>query len=91
MSKNYEVQEDGTLLLPADLLTDYGVNVGDKVYAIQTQNGILITPRNMLITRLLDEIGDDLKGKGITFEQMLEDSKAIRQEIYDDKYAPEKD
>jgi hypothetical protein len=32
---------------------------------------------------LLDEIGDDLKAKGFTFEQMLANSAAIRQEIYE--------
>ena len=88
---DFEVREDGTVILPAALLAEYGLKVGDTVSAIQTENGILIAPREVLITKLLDEIGDDLKAKGFTFEQMLADSEAIRQEIYDEKYAPQRD
>ena len=85
---DFEVRDDGTVTLPAALLAEYGLKVGDTVRAIQTKNGMLIAPRAVLINKLLDEIGDDLKAKGFTFEQMLADSAAIRQEIYDEKYAP---
>lgn len=84
---DFEIQADGTMVVPADLLTQYGLNAGDKVRAIQTENGILIAPREVLIAKLLDELGDDLKEKGFTFEQMLTDSKAIRQDSYNEKYA----
>lgn len=88
---DFEVQDDGTVILPATLLAEYGLKGGDTVQAIQTENGILIAPRAVLITKLLDEIGDDLKAKGFTFEQMLADSDTIRQEIYDEKYIPHRE
>ena len=90
-NNDFEVRDDGTVILPAVLLAEFGLKVGDTVRAIQTENGILIAPRKVLITKLLDEIGDDLKAKGLTFEQLLADSEIIRQEIYDEKYAPHRD
>ncbi len=91
LTNDIEVREDGTVVLPAELWEGYGLKAGDSLSAIQTRNGILIAPRAVLIDRLLDEIGDDLKAKGFTLEQMLADGEAIRQEIYDQKYAPKKE
>jgi bifunctional DNA-binding transcriptional regulator/antitoxin component of YhaV-PrlF toxin-antitoxin module len=88
---DFEVRDDGTMILPAELLKESGLKVGDTVRAIQTDKGIFIAPRKVLITMLLDEIGDDLKAKGFTFEQMLADSETIRQEISDEKYTPHRD
>ena len=85
---DFEVNADGTVTLSAELLAEYGLKAGDSLRAIQTENGILIAPRKTLITKLLDELGDDLSTKGFTFESMLADSKIIRQEIYDEKYSP---
>ena len=88
---DFAVRDDGTVILPAALLEEFGLKVGDTVRAIQTENGILIAPRKVLISKLLDEIGDDLKAKGFTLEQILADSASIRQEIYDEKYAAKRD
>jgi hypothetical protein len=88
---DFKVRDDGTVILSAALLEEFGLKVGDTVQAIQTENGILIAPRKVLITKLLDEIGDDLTAKGFTFEQILADSEMIRQEIYDEKYAAKRD
>jgi|GEM_PF-2833947 len=85
---NMEVQEDGTVVLPAALVEELGGHSGDTLHAIQTPNGILVAPREVLINRLLDEIGEDLTAKGFTFEELLADSKQIRQDIYDEKYSP---
>lgn len=85
---DFAVNADGTVTLSAELLAEYGLKVGDSVRAIQTENGILIAPRKVLITKLLDEIGSDLEGKGFTFEKMLADGERIRQDIYDQKYSP---
>jgi len=87
-TKDIEVRADGTVILPAEWLAEYGISAGDRLQAIQTGNGILIAPRKVLVKKLLDELGDDLKSKGYTFEAMLDDNKAIRQEIYNEKYAP---
>ena len=37
--------------------------------------------------KLLNEIGDTLKEKGISLEDMIASGRDIRQEIYDEKYA----
>jgi hypothetical protein len=40
--------------------------------------------------KLLDEIGDALKEKGIDLDELIESGREIRQEIYDEKYARDK-
>lgn len=82
---DFEVREDGTVVLPAELWE--GLKAGDTLSAIRTENGVILAPRTVLIDRLLDEISGDLKAKGITLEQMMADSEAIRQAIYEEKYA----
>jgi bifunctional DNA-binding transcriptional regulator/antitoxin component of YhaV-PrlF toxin-antitoxin module len=85
---DFEVRDDGTVVLPVELWETYGLKPGNTLSAVRTENGIILAPRAVLIDKLLDEIGDDLRAKGFTFEQMMADRKAIRQEIYEEEYTP---
>jgi len=89
--KTYTIQENGQITLPAEWRRRYGLKKGDAVVLKETEEGLLISPKEAQILSLLDEIGESLKAKGITLEELIESGREIRQELYDEKYAGESD
>ena len=81
--KIYTLQENGQVTLPIEWRKRYGLKKGDVI----TEDGLLISPREAQIMKLLDEIGEALKQKGISLEEMIESGRDIRQEVYNEKYA----
>jgi AbrB family looped-hinge helix DNA binding protein len=85
--KAYMIQENGQVTLPIEFRRKYGLKKGDIVVFKETEAGLLISPREALAMKLLDEIGETLEERGITLEELIESGRGIRQEIYDEKYA----
>ena len=86
MKRVYTIQENGQVTLPAEWREKYGLKKGDLVTFRETDDGLLISPREALAMKLLDDIGEALKEKGITLEELLDSGEKIRQELYDEKY-----
>ena len=70
--KSYVIQESGAVTLPAEFRKKYGLQVGDEVTFIETDAGLLISPRATLVKRLLDDIGDDLETQGINLDELID-------------------
>ncbi len=88
--KVYTIQDNGQVTLPIEFRKKYGLKKGDAVVFKETEDGLVISPREALAMKLLDEIGDALKEKGITLDEMIESGRQIREEIYQEKYARKK-
>lgn len=69
----------------------YGLTIGDVVMFKETEEGLLINPKAVLAMKLLDEIGDALREKGVTLDDLIESGRTIRQELYDEKYNQDAD
>ena len=92
VAKNvYIIQENGQVTLPIEFRRRYNLVKGDAVVFKETEDGLLISPKEALIMKLLDEIDDGLKARGITLEELIASGRDIRQEIYDEKYAARAD
>jgi AbrB family looped-hinge helix DNA binding protein len=87
MKQTYIIQENGQVTLPTEWREKYGLKRGDIVTFIETEEGLLISPRKALAMKLLDEIGEALKEKGVSLDELIESGREIRQQIYDEKYA----
>lgn len=87
--KLVRVQEKGQVTLPADVRRRLGIERGDLVAIIETPDGILITPQEVLATRALDRIGEALRGSGLTLEELIESGRDIRGELVRDQYGIE--
>ena len=85
--KIYTIQDNGQVTLPIEFRKKYNLKKGDVIMFKETEDGLVISPREALAMNLLDEIGDALKAKGMTLDEMIEDGKKIREEIYQEKYA----
>jgi AbrB family looped-hinge helix DNA binding protein len=81
------IQENGQITLPKEFRKRFGLKKGDIVIFKETNDGLLISPRETLAFQLLDELGDELKKKGISLDDLIESGREIRQEIYNQKYA----
>lgn len=63
-----------------------GLKAGDYVALEETPEGVLLTSRAIAAIRALDEIGNALREQGLTLEDMIESGKAVREELYRERY-----
>jgi AbrB family looped-hinge helix DNA binding protein len=85
--KIYTIQDNGQVTLPIEFRKKYNLKKGDAIMFKETEDGLVISPREAQAMKLLDEIGEALKGKGITLDELIEDGRKIREDIYQEKYA----
>jgi AbrB family looped-hinge helix DNA binding protein len=86
MKTVYTLQENGQVTLPAEWREKNHLKKGDVLSFIETDEGLLIMPKRVLAAKLLDEIGDALREKGITLEELLESGREIRSELARETY-----
>lgn len=87
VKRTYSIQENGQVTLPMEWLRKYGLKKGDLVsYVVNEDGSLTVVPRVALAMKVLDEIGDALKAKGITLAQLMADGRDIRGDILKDKY-----
>lgn len=80
------IQENGQITLPSSFRKKYNLEKGDSVVFRETEDGLVISIRETLAMKMLDEIGEALREKGITLEEMIESGREIRGELYEELY-----
>jgi AbrB family looped-hinge helix DNA binding protein len=83
-TKVARIGERGRLTLPAGIRERYGLNEGDLVAITETERGILIEPRVLVAKRLMDELGEALKGE--TLESWMASGAEIRKDLVKEMY-----
>ena len=84
--KLVRIQEKGQVTLPAEVRRKLGLKKGDLVSVTQTEEGILITPQEVLAMKALDQIGEALRAKGLTLEELIESGREIRGKLIEEEY-----
>ncbi len=87
----YIIQENGQVTLPIEFRRRYNLKKGDAVIFKETEEGLLISPKEALVLKLLDEIGEELEARGISLDELIASGREIREEIYEEKYVSESD
>ncbi len=80
------VQKRGQVTIPIELRRKLGIEQGGVVAFIETNDGVLISPREVLAMETLDRIGEALKEQGITLEELIESGREIRGQIVQEEY-----
>ena len=80
------VQKRGQVTIPIDLRRKLGIEEGGVVAFVETEGGILISPREVLTVEALDRIGQVLKEQGIALEDLVDEGREIRGEIVEGEY-----
>ena len=83
------IQEKGQVTIPADIRRKMGLKRGDLIAFTETEEGIVITRQEVIAADILKEIGESLKAKGITLEELLRDGQAIRADLLREMYGIE--
>ena len=86
------VQEKGQVTIPAEIRKKLGLKKGDYVAFVETDQGVLISPQEIVAQEALEEIGQILKEKGLTLEELIESGREIRGNLIREEYGidPEK-
>jgi len=72
------VQEKGQVTIPAEIRRKLGLEKGDLVAFVETEQGVLISPQETIAMDALDRIGKVLREKGLTLEELMESGREIR-------------
>lgn len=89
-SQVVRVQEKGQVTIPLEIRRKLKLKKGDFITFIDTEDGVVIKPAEILAAETLDRIGEALKERGIDLDKLIESGRDIRQEIYYEKYAQDK-
>jgi AbrB family looped-hinge helix DNA binding protein len=85
-SKLVRVQEKGQVTLPAEIRERLGLKKGDLVAIVETPDGVLITPQQVVATRALDRIGEILREQGLSLEELIESGRTERTTLIREQY-----
>jgi len=80
------VQKRGQVTIPIELRRKLGIEEGGIVAFIETEDGVLISPRQVLTVEALDRIGKVLREQGISLEGLIESGREIRGQIVEEEY-----
>ena len=84
--KLVRMQEKGQVAIPTEIRKRLGLKRGDLVAVMETPEGIFITPQQVLATKALDSIGDILKEKGLSLEEVISSGRELRTDILQEIY-----
>lgn len=86
MTETVRVQAKGQVTIPTKIRKKLNLKKGDMVSFVETKDGVLIKPAEVLLTETLDEIGKALKKEGITLEEWIERGREIRGQLLEEMY-----
>jgi len=89
--KFVRIQEKGQVTLPVEVRRALGLKKGDLVAVTQTEDGVLITPQQVIAIKALDRVGEILRAHGASLEELMESGREIRGELVKEKYGLDPD
>lgn len=84
-----KVQKKGQVTIPIEIRENLGIQEGDLMAFIQTEDGVLMSPQSVVAMGSLDQIGQTLREQGITIEELIESGRDIRGELIKEQYGLE--
>lgn len=84
--KLVRVQEKGQVTLPAEVREKLGLKKGDLVAVTEIEGGIFISPQQAIANHALNKIGEALKEKGLSLDELIESGREERGNIIENKY-----
>ena len=86
MALYVRVQEKGQVTIPTKLRKKLNIKKGDTVMVIETKDGLLIKPAEIVLSEALDEMGKALKADDVTLEEWIERGREIREKLLEETY-----
>ncbi len=80
------VQEKGQVTIPLEIRQRLKLKKGDLITFVETKDGVLIKPVEVVVARALDEIGKVLKERGMSLDELLKRTREQRGELIESEY-----
>jgi antitoxin PrlF len=84
--KFVRMQDKGQVTIPQEIRKKLGLKRGDLVAVMETPDGVFITPQQVVATKALDSIGDILKEKGLSLDELIASGREIRTDLLQETY-----
>lgn len=84
--KLVRIQEKGQVTLPSKVRQRLGLKKGDLVAVIETDEGVLISPQEIVASKALNQIGKALKEKGLSLEELIDSGREIKGQMLKEMY-----
>ena len=84
-----KVQAKGQITIPVEIRQKLGLEKGDVVAFVETERGVLISPQEVVAMEALEQIGEALKEKGISLEEMIASGRDLRGRLVEEEYGLE--
>jgi len=84
--KLVRVQEKGQVTLPTEIRRKLGLKKGDLVAIVETPDGVLITRQEVVAAQVLDQIGEILRERGLSLEELIDSGREVRGELIQERY-----
>ena len=79
--KLVRIQEKGQVTIPTEIRKKLGLKRGDLVAVMETPDGVFLTPQQVVASKALDSIGDILKEKGLSLDELIASGREIRTDL----------
>lgn len=80
------VQRKGQATIPAEIRKKLGLQEGDLVAFVETEQGVLISPQETIAMDALDKIGEVLREKGISLDELMGAGGEVRERLVREEY-----
>lgn len=80
------VQERGQVTIPKEIREKLGLKKGDLVTFVETDEGVMLKPAEIVVSDAMDEIGEALKERGLSLDELMERGREIRGELVEEEY-----
>ena len=80
------VQEKGQVTIPLEIRRKLNLKKGDLVTFVETEDGVLIRPAELITSQVFDQIGKALQEKGLKLEDLIERGREKRGELIEEEY-----
>jgi AbrB family looped-hinge helix DNA binding protein len=84
--KLVRIQEKGQVTIPTEIRKKLGLKRGDLVAVMETPDGVFITPQQVVASKALESIGNILKEKGISLDELIASGRDIRTDLLQEAY-----
>lgn len=80
------VQERGQVTIPLEIRQRLNLKKGDMVTFVETDEGVMIVPVEIIASQVLDQIGKALKQRGLKLEEIVDRGRDLREGLIRDEY-----
>ena len=81
-----QARQRGQVTIPRRLRESLAIKDGDTLTVFQVGDALILTPRQLRTTELIDRMAEMLEQSGMTLNDLLADLPRIREEIYRERY-----